>query len=102
MPDLYVADWIDGLGNECLSEMLVEALVARRSAIRAGALAHRATKSIIESGDATLEQIKYGRYRGTPACKRAATIIRKYTEAMDLASEKREHSRSARHLRHGS
>jgi hypothetical protein len=82
---IIVHEWIENLDDQCLANMLVEALVARHFAVKAGAKKHKATRAAIDTGDATVEQIEYGRVSGASACRKAATALRKYTQALDAA-----------------
>jgi len=90
--DIIVHEWIDNLHDQCLASMLVEALVARHLAIRAGAKKHKATRAALVAGDATVEQIEYGRVSGASACRKAATALRKYTQALDAAEARLGHA----------
>lgn len=73
---VQVASWIDALDSSCLREVVTEAFVARRMAVRA-----KGSDKIIASGDSTLEQIQFGKYTGDKACQKATVALRKFDEA---------------------
>lgn len=75
--------WVNKLEDTCLAITVMEALFARDSAIKAGALDNEDALEILKSGDATIDQIAYGRYHGQVACKKAADALRKYQQALD-------------------
>ena len=75
--------WMDRIDDTCLYEMLVEAIVARGAALRAGILQHPRCLPIFQSADETVDQIAYGRYQGQTACRKAADALRKYQQAHD-------------------
>jgi hypothetical protein len=74
-------DWLDTLDDPCLETTVVEAIVARREAVRDGAENYPACKAALRSGDLTLDTIASGRVRGKAAWKKAADALRKYTSA---------------------
>ena len=95
--NLGFPDWVREIDDPCLSETLREALVARFQAVRAGAMARRGTQEALAAGDATMAQIEYGRVRGQIACRKAATALRKYTQALsDAEPAKRRYKRERR------
>lgn len=69
------APWIYEL-DDCLYEVIVEALTARESAVR-----HGGNRKAIAAGDVILETIRDGRVSGSQACKKAAVAQRKYTRS---------------------
>jgi hypothetical protein len=77
--DFNFPAWVDALGDACLIETTKEALIARETAKRAGALENKRCREIFRSADATLDQIEFGRARDARAC--AATAVRKFTAA---------------------
>jgi hypothetical protein len=85
---LVIPSWVDGLGDECLRDTVLEALIAKHDADKAG-VDPRADKdpcaSAYRSGEETLAQIKHGRYDERQACRRAATAVRKYNTARECA-----------------
>lgn len=70
------APWVEGIKDTCLQAFVLEALVARRSAVKANGDA-----ALIAAGDKTLEAIEFGRASGDVACRKAAYSIRKFDEA---------------------
>ena len=76
-------DWIREIDDSCLKAVVVEALIARLSAIDNGAEDHEACNSALRSGDATMDSIRFGRVKGEEACKKAATAVRKYNTASE-------------------
>jgi hypothetical protein len=84
--NLPMPTWVDRLDDRCLETAVVEALVARRSAIRQGAeRSGPACRAALRAGDATLERIADGSIKGELAWKRAADALRKYTTAAECA-----------------
>lgn len=77
--------WAEAIEDPCLRDVVLEAFVARRAAVLAGADRHRACRAALTSGDATMDQIRYGRYEGKSACRKAATAVRKYDTARECA-----------------
>ena len=75
--------WLSEIDDACLHNTLLETLVARRMAIKEGALDHPRALKIWLAGSKTLEQIKYGRYSGPIACTKAADALRKFQQAID-------------------
>jgi hypothetical protein len=68
--------WVSELDSQCLREMVVEALLARISAVRADG-----DPGLIASGTKTIEGIQYGRYSGDDACQKASVALRKFSRA---------------------
>lgn len=83
---LSVPKWVDEIQDDCLYEILVAAHVTRRSAIRNGAMNYQACRSILESADAVMDQIEYGRYGGSIACQKATAALRKYHSALECVT----------------
>lgn len=77
--------WVERLEDSCLQQTVIEALVARWTAIKNGAEHHRACKAALVSGKTILENIATGRVTGELACKRAADALRKFTTAVECA-----------------
>ena len=87
--DLDVPEWVEELENECLREILIESLFTRAKAIRFGAWSIRRVRNVILSADATVEQIRMGRYRKeSDACNKATTTMRKYASAYEHVTRK--------------
>lgn len=76
------AAWAGELDDACLFEVVLEAVMARASAIR-----HAGNARAIAAGDAVLEGIKSGRVTGSRACKKAAVAVRKYNRAYAGSTE---------------
>jgi len=89
---LVLDEWIERTDDACLYEVLIEAVVARHRAIHAGARKHADTNGALEAGDATMLQIEAGRYESAAACTRAATAVRKYTQAYDRSAQRSQKS----------
>lgn len=89
---LGLPSWVRDVKDVCLQKVLVEAIVARDSAISSGAERYVTTRKILDSGDATMEQVQFGRYVGADACKRVADALRKYMEALSIAAANTESS----------
>jgi len=88
--DIAFPEWVENIDDACLSEAVKEALIARSSAIRSGALkSHKVCKAKFESAETTIEQIEFGRVTGAIACKKAATAMRKYAVADECAEPSR-------------
>jgi len=85
---LSVPGWVDAFEaeDECLHAVLIEALVARHSAVLKGAERFDACKSALASADATLDAIHYGRIKGVQAWRKAAVAVRKYNTAHECVS----------------
>jgi hypothetical protein len=83
--ELVVPEWISGIEDACLREVIMEALVARFTAVQGGAELHAPCASALRSADSTMDQIRFGKYKGTPACRKAATAVRKYNTASECA-----------------
>lgn len=85
--DLSIGDipeWVLDLENECLKEMIIEALYTRDKAIRFGAFDRKKTRAVLLSGDATLEQISFGKYISEKAaCNKASVAMRKYASVYE-------------------
>jgi len=75
----------DGRPDTCLQNVVDEALVTRRAALRAGALDHPACAADVRAGDATLAHVRTGEIAGSFACKRAADALRSYNTAGECA-----------------
>jgi hypothetical protein len=73
---ILFAPWVEAIEDTCLQAVVVEALIARKTAVTA-----HGDPKIIESGDKTLDSIEFGRITGAAACKKAATAVRKFDEA---------------------
>lgn len=83
---IVVPDWLDRLeGNECLSDVIWEALRARHKALRAGAERNKACKNALASAETTLDLIAYGNIAEGRACTKAAVAVRKYNDAYQCA-----------------
>lgn len=78
-----VPRWIDELDDRCLYEVAIEAWVARRSAVRAGADKDDRARRILAAADQTMDQVASGRVTGQRACRLAATATRKYNSALE-------------------
>ena len=92
MPHKYIEksilnppQWLEAMraDDPCLFQMLSEALVARDHAIEAGAQRDPRSHAALRAGDATIDQIAFGRYKSPVACRKAADALRKYTQALD-------------------
>jgi hypothetical protein len=82
--DVTLPAWVSALEDDCLHDVLVEALVARHNAVRSGATDPRAPKvcrEAISAADASVALIEQGRASGKSAASRAADAVRKYTDA---------------------
>jgi len=86
--DLNIPEWVDRLPGEekCVWENVVEALVARRAAIKAGAESNKACNAALRAGDATLERLSEGRKGNRSAAKQATDALRKYVVAQECAA----------------
>ena len=84
--EIDLPSWLKTIEDTCLSKMLIEALVARKHAIQAGALDQRDARGELKSADETIDQIAFGRFESPVACKKAADALRKYTHSLDLAA----------------
>jgi len=73
--------WIEDLDSECLRKVVVEALLARESAVHADG-----DPGLIKSGTKTLEALRYGKYKGDVACQKASTALRKFSRAQMVVS----------------
>ena len=79
-------DWVEQLADPCLWETVREALVARGSAVKAGAERHASCRAALRAADQTLDAIADGRVIGQVACRKAAVAIRKYNTAAECAA----------------
>ena len=78
--------WVEDLDDECLKTGVIEALVARQSAIVHGALENRACKAVFSAAEATLDKIRDGSVTGEVAWKKADDALQKYTTARECAA----------------
>lgn len=85
MYEINLPEWIEEIHNQCLKEVVVEALYARSDAVRGGAEKHKPCASVLKSADTTMDSIRFGRVSGDTACKKAATAVRKYNTAGECA-----------------
>ena len=79
-------EWVEGITNRCLQDVLLEAYIARLHAVQDGAERYPGCKRVLDKADATIDQIRFGRYEEEQACRRAAVAVRKYTMALACAS----------------
>jgi hypothetical protein len=91
---LGVPAWMEEL-DPCLYNVVLEAIVARHAAERAGAMKYAGCRAAIESADVTLDMIADGRTTGTAACKKAVDAVRKYTQALEGAMPSTRRRRAA-------
>jgi hypothetical protein len=73
---LQRSPWIDALDDRCLREIVIQALESRRVADETNG-----NKRLIASGDASLEQIEYGRLKGQKAWRAATSALRHFDQA---------------------
>jgi hypothetical protein len=92
---MQLAPWVNKIDDRCLRDVVLEALIARNAAVRANG-----DDKTIAAGDATLEQIEYGRVSGRRACRKAATAVRKFDEAY-MGAERRSGKGHALRKRYG-
>lgn len=83
--DITFPSWVSALRDDCLTESVKEALLARNSALRSGALEDKNCAAAFRSADATIDQIEFGRVIGRVACQKATTAMRKFTVAAECA-----------------
>jgi hypothetical protein len=84
--DITFPPWVERLGDDCLAESVKEALLARSTAVRSGALKDKHCKPVFRSADTTIEQIEFGRVSGPLACTKAVTAMRKFATAAECAA----------------
>jgi phage tail tube protein FII len=88
--DVTFDPWIENIRQEdsCLGRILIEAVVMKDAAVKAGAASRRASKKCFkkfESAETTLETIRTGKIKPNTdiAWKRASDALRKFTEALE-------------------
>lgn len=91
--DVVYAPWVNELWEQdpCLGRIVIEAVVARQAALKAGANkpeAPRSCRRAFESAETTLDAVRLGKVApGTDAAwRRASDALRKYTTSLDCAA----------------
>ena len=70
------APWIDALEDRCLREIVIQAFESRRVAIET-----QSSPKLVRAGDATMEQVEYGKLKGQKAWQAATSALRHFDEA---------------------
>ena len=77
--------WVNAIDNQCLQEVVREAVDAQSWAIDRGAANHPSAAKLLRIGDDILLRIEDGRLSGDLACKKAAVALRKFNTAGEHA-----------------
>jgi hypothetical protein len=77
--------WVSKIDNECLREVVREAIDAKSWAIDRGAEKRPSAAKLLRVGDDILARIEDGRLKGDVACRRAAVAARKFNTAGEHA-----------------
>jgi hypothetical protein len=77
--------WVNAIDNDCLREVVREAVDAQSWAIDRGAERHPSGRKLLSVGDDILQRIEDGRLKGDAACKKAAVALRKFNTAGEHA-----------------
>lgn len=80
-----VPEWVHAIENDCLQNVVREAIDARSWAIDRGADKHPSGSKLLRIGDEALAAIEHGRSKGDAACKKAAVACRKFNAAGEHA-----------------
>lgn len=77
--------WVIAIDNDCLREVVREAVDAQSWAIDRGAELHPSAAKILRIGDEILGRIESGQLKGDTACRKAAVALRKFNTAGEHA-----------------
>jgi len=73
--------WVEQIDDQCLRDVVTEALIAADYAREHGAGKDRVCKRILASGDAIIDQLASGKVPRERRCLTASAALRKYTTA---------------------